>query len=285
MLVTSDDKDGKDAGELAGIPPLGVAATTSIDDVLALEADAVNYAPLYADVDDMARILRSGKNIVTPVGFVYPKALDPAVVAKLEAACQAGGTSLHGAGIHPGFSGDLLPLTASRLCTRIDQVIVQEVADLAPHPSYKMNFEGLGFGRDPDDARANPSPLIHTMESIFKESMLLLADGLGVTVDEVTTEFDVAVAKRDLTVRSGADPQGHRRRHAPSVDHLVRRPTGHRVPQFLEDGRRPRPQLGVRHGQVLRDHRRRPLDEVRIRADLASTRPATRATGAGSGRR
>lgn len=88
VLVTSDAKNGKDAGELAGIPPLGVAATTSIDEVLALEADAVNYAPLYADVDDMARILRSGKNIVTPVGFVYPKALDPEVVAKLEAACR-----------------------------------------------------------------------------------------------------------------------------------------------------------------------------------------------------
>ena len=208
VLVTSAEKDGKDAGELAGIPPLGIAATTSIDQILEIQADAVNYAPLYADVDDMARILRSGKNIVTPVGFVYPKALDAAVVEKLEAACQEGGTSLYGAGIHPGFSGDLLPLICSRLCTRIDQVIVQEVADLAPHPSHAMNFGGLGFGRDPDEARANPSPLIHTMEAIFKESMLLLADGLGVVVDEMTTAFDVAVAKRDLVVRSGEIPRG-----------------------------------------------------------------------------
>jgi hypothetical protein len=71
-----------------------------------------------------------------------------------------------------------------------------------------MNFEGLGFGRDPDDARANHSPLIKTMESIFRESMLLVADGLGVTVDDMTTEFDVAVAKRDLTVRSGEIAKG-----------------------------------------------------------------------------
>ncbi len=208
VLVTSQDKDGQDAGKLAGIPPLGITATTSIDQILALDADAVNYAPLYADVDDMARILRSGKNIVTPVGFVYPKALEAAVVDKLEAACQDGGTSLFGAGIHPGFSGDLLPLVVSRLCTRIDQVVVQEVADLAPHPSHAMNFGGLGFGRDPDDARANPSPLIHTMESIFKESMLLLADGLGVTVEKMTTLFDVSVAKRDLVVASGEIPRG-----------------------------------------------------------------------------
>lgn len=208
VFVTSEEKQGKDAGELAEIAPLGVAATTSIDEVLGVEADVVNYAPLYADIEEMARILRSGKNIVTPVGFVYPKALDPNVVMTLEAACVAGSASLYGAGIHPGFSGDLLPLVCSRLCSRVDRVIVQEVADLAPHPSHTMNFEGLGFGRDPDDARANPSPLIHTMETIFRESMLLLADGLGVPVDDMTTEFDVAVAKRDLVVRSGEISKG-----------------------------------------------------------------------------
>jgi hypothetical protein len=208
VFVTSEEKAGKDAGELAGIPRLGVAATSNIDEVLAIEADVVNYAPLYMNIAELARILRSGKNIVTPVGFVYPKALDPKDVAELEAACADGGTSLYGAGIHPGFSGDLLPMTLSRLCTRIDQVVVQEVADLAPHPSHKMNFEGLGFGRDPDESRANPSPLIHTMESIFKESMLLLADGLGVEVEKMTTEFDVALAKRDLVVRSGRIAKG-----------------------------------------------------------------------------
>ena len=219
-----------------GIPALGVTATRSVDEIIALDADVVNYAPLYADIADLARILRSGKNVVTPVGFVYPKALDQAVQDELAQACAEGGSSLFGAGIHPGFSGDLLPMVASRLCTRIDKVTVQEVADLAPHPSHKMNFEGLGFGRDPDEARADHSPLIRTMETIFRESMLLLADGLGVTVDEMTTEFDVAVAKRDLEVRSGAHPQGNGRRHAPRVDHLVRRQAGHRLPQLLEDG-------------------------------------------------
>ncbi len=208
VLVTSEEKAGQDAGKLAGIPALGVTATTSIDEVLAIDADAVNYAPLYADIAELARILRSGKNVVTPVGFVYPAALDPRDVALLEQACAEGGTSLYGAGIHPGFSGDLLPMTVSRLCTRIDQITVQEVADLAPHPSHKMNFEGLGFGRDPDDARAHPSPLISTMETIFKESMLLLADGLGIAVEKMTTAFDVAVAKRDLVVRSGEIAKG-----------------------------------------------------------------------------
>ena len=42
----------------------------------------------------MAQILSSGKNIVTPIGFVYPEALDPADIAILADACLAGGTSL-----------------------------------------------------------------------------------------------------------------------------------------------------------------------------------------------
>lgn len=209
VYVTTEAKNGADAGTLAGVQPVGVTATTSSADILALDADCVNYAPLYASVDEMCAILRSGKSIVTPTGWVYPWAKeDQAAVAAVADACREGGASLFGGGIHPGFSGDLLPLTAARLCTRIDQVVVQEVADLAPHPSAAMNFDGLGFGRDPDDARQNPSPLIRTMEDIFRESMALLADGLGVHVERYTTEFDVAVAKRDLGVRSGKIPAG-----------------------------------------------------------------------------
>ena len=209
VYVTTQAKAGADAGTLAGVPAVGVTASTSVDEILAIEADCVNYAPLYADVAQMCAILRSGKSIVTPTGWVYPSAkADQDAVKAVAEACRQGGASLFGGGIHPGFSGDLLPLTVARLCTRIDQVVVQEVADLAPHPSHAMNFDGLGFGRDPDEARRDQSPLIHTMEDIFRESMALLADGLGVKVDEYTTEFDVAVAKRDLVVKSGQIPAG-----------------------------------------------------------------------------
>ena len=76
VYVTSPDKVGRDAGQLAGIDALGVAATNDIETILELAADCVHYAPLHADVDDMCRILRAGTNIVTPVGFVFPTALE-----------------------------------------------------------------------------------------------------------------------------------------------------------------------------------------------------------------
>src|SRR3954447_19805465 len=65
--VHSEVKSGKDVGEIIGTAPLGLTATNSIDDVLALDADAVIYAPLLPSADEVAALLRSGKNVVTPV--------------------------------------------------------------------------------------------------------------------------------------------------------------------------------------------------------------------------
>ena len=69
--VTSAAKNGLDIGELAGREPIGLTATTDAEALLATEADCVNYVPLYVDIDQICRILRSGKNLVTPSGFSF----------------------------------------------------------------------------------------------------------------------------------------------------------------------------------------------------------------------
>jgi hypothetical protein len=207
VYVTNPEKVGRDAGELAGIAPTGIAATGDVDAVLALSADCVHYAPLHADVDVLCRILRAGTNVVTPVGYVYPTPSSAADFEALEAACAEGGASFHGTGVHPGFSGDLLPLVFARVMTRIDQVQVREVADFRMHPSKAMQ-DALGFGRDPVDAVENPGPLVQTMERIFEQSMTMVVVALGKRVDRFAMEFGVAKTKRDLDVRSGRIPAG-----------------------------------------------------------------------------
>ena len=70
--VHSPDKAGRDVGEIAGADPVGVAATDSVEEILALDADAVVYTPLLPNPDEVAALLRSGKNVVSPVGWFYP---------------------------------------------------------------------------------------------------------------------------------------------------------------------------------------------------------------------
>ena len=96
LWVHSPDKAGRDAGELVGIEPLGIAATNDADALLALDADCVCYTAT-ADlrpqeaIADMARILQSGKNVVSSsvVPLVWPQHVDPEMRRPLEEACDA----------------------------------------------------------------------------------------------------------------------------------------------------------------------------------------------------
>ena len=56
----SPDKVGRDVGELAGIEPLGVAATDDIDALIELQPDCVIYNPMWPNVDHLVRICRLG---------------------------------------------------------------------------------------------------------------------------------------------------------------------------------------------------------------------------------
>ncbi|MGD1110494.1 MAG: dihydrodipicolinate reductase, partial [Mycobacterium sp.] len=68
VLCNRPEKVGKDAGELAGVAPIGVLATDDKDAIEALDADCVFYAPLWSDPDEVCRLLRQGKNVVASGG-------------------------------------------------------------------------------------------------------------------------------------------------------------------------------------------------------------------------
>ena len=196
--VHSASKNGKDAGEIAGLGPIGVKCTNSIDEILKVDADIVHYAPLLSNVDEMCRILESGKNLVTPSGFTTVR--NKADEKKLQEACLKGGVSMHGSGIHPGFSGDRLPLILSAMSRRIDKITVHEIIDMSRvNESWEM-VTNLGFDMSPEDAKANPPFLLDVMSTIFFESIALVAAGLGIEIEDYEKKHRFALAKQDVDV-------------------------------------------------------------------------------------
>src|SRR5262249_33321871 len=123
--VHSADKNGRDVGQIIGKGDLGVAASSSIDEGLALDADCVVYSPVIPNDDEGVAILRSGKNVVTPVGWVYPDLTLPRHKAIADAAVE-GGVTLHGSGIHPGGITERFPLMVSGLCSAVTHVRSEE---------------------------------------------------------------------------------------------------------------------------------------------------------------
>lgn len=199
VLVTNPDKVGKDAGDLVGLPPTGVLATNDVEKIIALDADGVLFAPIVTDVDLICRLLRSGKNVASVAGPFSPQHY-PEQFAKIEAACRESGTSYHGCGIHPGFSGDILPLTLVRLMNRVDHIQVYEFIDKIRNPM--VYTEMMGFGRDPDELLAKPSRSPEAPFA-FAQSMAMVAEGLGKTIEKVTTKLEVAKATQDIPYSLG----------------------------------------------------------------------------------
>jgi hypothetical protein len=179
VLVFNPDKVGKDAGDLVDLPKTGVLATDDVEAIIAMDADCVLFSPLNmasTSLDLVCRLLASGKNVVSPAGPFMPNKWFPEAAEKIEATCREGGSSYHGCGIHPGFSGDILPLTLTRLMNRIDYIEVTEIIDKVRNPM--IYTEVMGFGLDPDELLANPrrSP---TTYQYFYSSMDMIAKGLG----------------------------------------------------------------------------------------------------------
>jgi hypothetical protein len=198
VYVTNPEKVGKDAGSLVDLPATGVIATSDVEAIMAMEADCVLFAPLnMADttLDLVCRLLASGKNVISPAGPFLPNKWFPEQAARIDAACREGGTSFHGCGIHPGFAGDVLPLTLTRLMNRVDCIEVTEVIDKVRNPM--VYTEVMGFGLDPDELLANPRRSPETYK-YFYSSMALIAEGLGKEIEKVTVNFEVSKAKKDI---------------------------------------------------------------------------------------
>jgi len=188
--VHSESKSGKDVGELVGRDPVGVIASNDIDEVLAIDADCVVYAPLLADPKVVIRILRSGKSISTPVGWVYP---DRSTTAKIEAACTEGNSTLHGTGIHPGGITEKFPLMLSALSGSVTFVRAEEFSDIRTYDAPDVVRDVMMFGAEPDRARTSVMAVI--LGQGFRQSVHMVADTLGFDLDpELRTVHEVAVA-------------------------------------------------------------------------------------------
>jgi hypothetical protein len=203
--VHSADKDGRDVGEILGRAPLGVRATRDEAALLALEADCVLYSPITANPKQVQRILASGKNVVTPLGWFYPFASKS--VAEMEAACRAGGVSLHGTGIHPGGITERFPLAISSLSRAVTHVRAEEWSDIRTYGAPAVIGDVMLFGKTPDEAAR--SPMLQLLSGGFLQSIDMLVAAFGFDADaQRRTAHEMAVATRPIDSPIGAIAPG-----------------------------------------------------------------------------
>src|SRR5260370_19065790 len=192
LYVHSPAKEGRDAGELCGLPPVGIKATRSVDEIIALKPDCILYMQESYDLDDICRLLASGANIVTTRGeFINPRRMDSRVRERVEQACQQGGSTIYATGSSPGFITEAIPLVLTSMQRRLDGITIDEFANLESRDSPGMIFEVMGYGRDPKSFQAHMS---HRLEGV-SHSLEVVADALGLSFESTATNHQGATAR------------------------------------------------------------------------------------------
>jgi 2,4-diaminopentanoate dehydrogenase len=188
--VHSPEKDGVDVGTLLSRSPIGVSASTDVDEVLSVDADCVLYSPIFADVSVVIRILESGKNLVTPLGWFYPPDTER---DRIDAVCKTAGVTLHGTGIHPGGITERFPLVISALSGSITHVRAEEFSDIRTYGAPDVIRDWMLFGKTPEEAKT--SIMADALGAGFRQSVWMVADELGFDLDpELRTTHEMAVA-------------------------------------------------------------------------------------------
>jgi 2,4-diaminopentanoate dehydrogenase len=215
--VSSEAKDGRDLGELAGLDPIGIAATRDEQELLSMKPDCVVYTAMADDrlveaIDDLCRILRAGVNVVSssPVFLQFPGGLPKELTEPVEQAARDGGASLFVNGVDPGWANDLLPLAVSTICERIDELRCQEVVNYATYDNPKVLFDIMGFGTPMDHTPMLLQPGILSLA--WGQVVRQLAVGLGVDLDDIELheQYEDLPAHTDFDIASGPIKEGTR---------------------------------------------------------------------------
>lgn len=206
VYVHSEQKAGVDAGALCGVGDVGVKATRTIEEIIDLDPDCVLYMSAALGSDEVCRLLSAGINVVTTRGeFHHPPSMDPALRDAVEAACRVGGSSIHSTGSSPGFITEAVPLVMTSIQRRLDNLTIDEYADLSQRKSPELLFDIMGFGKEPtefSDAR-----LEHARTS-FGPSLRGVAEALGVPLDSIEAHGEIATASRDVEIAAGTVKAG-----------------------------------------------------------------------------
>ena len=197
VLVHHEEKEGRDAGDLAGIDPIGVAATRDIDALVALRADCMLWHGLTWEPQVVARFLAAGTNVYSGMGGWYlPGEPEHELLA---AACEEGGSTFAAGGNIPGLISDVLPLFISGYSGRVRFIRAWQSNYVPHYPSALQLQFGLGIGVEPDLTATEPSEVDKAWLWGIRQSAHLVGAGLGVPVTDVRlTNKEYAATPEDM---------------------------------------------------------------------------------------
>lgn len=194
-------KVGRDLGDVIGLGrSLGVTVTDDAGRLFAeTEADVVLHTTgSYLDrvLPQLEPAIAARLNVVsTCEELAYPAAQHPELAASLDRRCKERGVTVLGTGVNPGFVMDTLALVMSGVCQQVTAVRCQRVVDAAGRRRPLQAKIGSGLTRDEFQQLVERKEVRHVG---LYESVVMIAEGLGWTLDEVAESTEPMIAEERI---------------------------------------------------------------------------------------
>jgi len=199
-LVAAIDIDpakiGKDLGDVLGLGrALGVKVTSKLE----TRVDVVVHSTgstLSEVKEQLLPLLSAGAHVVsTSEELSFP--LNREIREELQRAARGNNVTLLGTGVNPGFIMDKLPLTLTAACQSVEALEVSRVVDAAQRRDPLQRKVGAGLTRDQFDDALRNGKIRHVG---LRESLMMIANGLGIDLDEVSDESILPIMAEERIV-------------------------------------------------------------------------------------
>jgi 4-hydroxy-tetrahydrodipicolinate reductase len=195
------DKAGQDLGTLLGRPrKLRLKVEPDLAKLLRAARADVGLLTTSSSVREcrpqIAAMLAKRLNVVsTCEELAFPARAHAAAAREIDRLARQKKVSVLGTGVNPGFAMDVLALTLTAPCTRVERVAVTRVVDAGTRRIPLQRKVGAGldihlFRRATTEGTVGHVGLL--------ESAHMIADGLGLKLDRFEPSLEPVMASRDL---------------------------------------------------------------------------------------
>jgi 2,4-diaminopentanoate dehydrogenase len=205
-IVGAIDRDpakaGRDLGEVAGAKdaPWGILISPQAPPILAKDIDVVMHSTssyLASVMDELLGCLAAGCCVVsTCEELAYPFHKHPGLSESLDSAAKDEGVALVGTGVNPGFVMDKLVLDLSAASQRVDHAKVVRIVDASKRRLPLQKKIGAGMTQEQFREQVAAGVIKHHG---LPESVAMVADGLGFTLDDISETIAPMIAEETIT--------------------------------------------------------------------------------------
>lgn len=196
-IDTDPAKIGRDLAEVVGATDAawGIKVSGDAKGVLEQSADVVMHttsSSLPKVVDQLLACLDVGSCVVsTCEELSYPYRTHPDLAAKLDKAAKDSGVALVGTGVNPGFVMDKLLITLAAVSQSVEHAKALRIVDASKRRLPLQKKIGAGMSVEEFRSKVKEGIIKHVG---LPESVAMVADGLGLRVDEITETIEPKVA-------------------------------------------------------------------------------------------